>query len=94
MSYQAAIMARIAAIDPKTLPVSAKMAWASHVARTVRQPADQRLGLGDVRMLEAWPRERLAKLEAALDDIDRIVDRDRNERWNDDVRVKVARTYL
>jgi hypothetical protein len=88
------IVTGLRAIDPRALPAAARAIYAERVARRLKVAADGPLPESALLILEAWPVLRLRDLDAALDAIAAEIERDRNDRWNDEVRTRVARTYL
>ena len=88
------IVARLRAIVPHALPAAARAIYAESIATRLKVTADASVPASALRAAAAWPLPRLRELDAALDAIDDLIERDRNDRWNNEVRTRVARTYL
>lgn len=89
----AAMQRHLAKITVKSLPEAAQLIWRERVARPLKASAEKPLTERAISGMRSWPSQRAAELQAALAEIEAILEAHENELAHEVIYAEISRTY-
>jgi hypothetical protein len=88
-----AMVRHLSKITVASLPQAAQLIWRERVVRPLRADAEKPLAQRAISSIRSWPSQRVADLQAALVEIESILETHENELAHEVIYTEISRTY-